>query len=239
MKRYIALLMLLAWSCDSQTTRFLHIAKVAALQLRAEKLMAVMAKEYAHKDVVTRVNLDVISRRSKYAPPIMTGRVNGLAFINNDESDHYIVMNSKLKNESPADQSHAILHELAHVYDPYFHDTQDIYAQLSLCDARSQRDIFTYYPYLREDAQACIKKLKAKGDIISGLQILSYEWYADWKASNVMKRVVPEEAQELRDKYEQLMGKGVESLNTPEYPPFEVLVKWLGEAPNDQNTPCG
>lgn len=211
----------------------LSLSKIAALKMRVQGLTAVMAREYAHKDVAPNVHVEIVPPRAQYAPSIIKdGKAWGAAKVDHEDGT-LILINAALKNQPPEVQSFAILHELAHAYDFYINDTDDIYEQLSLCEPHSLRDIFTYYPYLREDAQAYINKLKKRGDLTSGLQILSYEWYADWKALNVMKRILPSEALDLKEKYEFLIASHMERLNSPEYPPLEILLKWLNEEPKD------
>jgi len=233
--KFMYLFVGMLWAHNGNTS-LTQVAKLAALQTRAVYLMNIMAKEYAHKDASAHsVSLQMVNPQSKYAPASMrNGTVMGRTSFNFDELKAYIILNTNLKDASPAQQTHAILHELAHAYDPYLEHVLDIYDGFNVCNPQFGRDAFTYYPYLREDAHECIEKLKAKGNRMAGLQILSYEWYADWKAMNVTLRKLPGEARALRSEYRGHIDNGLERFDTPRYPPLEILVKWLSQKPSDR-----
>lgn len=211
------------------------LAKTALLVERTIHLMRAMTQEHAHITPLRKVTFEIINPRSKYAPIDMkSGGCLGATITKDDavahaipmEADAHIMINDAIKNFSGPHQTQTILHELAHAYDPHLESVRKLYAAINLCDTASITDVFTHYPHLRNDAHMCIAALKANGQHTTGLKVLSYEWYAEWKSLQLMKKYALYEAQALQKFFVQHPET---SRNAPEYPPKEMLMKWLSE----------
>jgi len=217
------------WAMEMQSA-LSHGVKLAALRFKIAYLAEIIAKEHKHKDSVHHVKLSIIGPQAKNAPEeIRKNGCWGLAYLDKAGEHAHIFINSKLKNECEIKQTQAIFHELAHAYDPYYHLVCDLYNKISVCDPFPDKDMFTYYPYLRNDARAYIAHLKARGSLNAGLQLLSYEWYAEWQSIQWMAKYTPQQAEDLRAFYATLIDHKLERLDSPEYPPVTVMLKWLNE----------
>lgn len=207
-----------------------HVAKLAALRNKTHHLVDVITKnEYPNKMPVRKIAIDFFGPRSKDAPEEIKRNQNlGLMHISDGGRKAHIIINHKLKNEPEAEQVYTIFHEIAHAYDPHLERVLKMYKKMSLSNSFPTKDIFCWYPHVKEDARACIIKYKELGNIRAGIQVLSYEWHADWQAIQWMKKYTPEDAEYLKKWYAYLIHQNYQDEEIA-YPPSEEILKWLKE----------
>jgi F0F1-type ATP synthase membrane subunit c/vacuolar-type H+-ATPase subunit K len=117
-----------------------------------------------------------------------------------------IIFGSTVKDLSIYLQTHVILHELAHAFDPVLKN-------------RDPKASFDFYPHLKKYI-APFNGQQRKG-------MDSCEWHADWQAAQWMKKYAPERMQEIRECYGYNISAGIQHPNFPRYAPYEVMAQWL------------
>lgn len=210
------------------------ITKLAALALRAERLVQIIASEHAHQVPSKKITLTIFNPKSPDVPDEISSQdVLGLTIKDWKLGNAHILISSRLKDVISIEQTRNILHELAHAYDPFLKSTARLYH--TQCHPMENGFypsdyLFAHYPYLKDDAQAYVSHYESS-EATAAAEPLSYEWYADWQAIQWMKKLFPDEARELEEYQTKLLARNCQRSHSPEYPPLEVLVKWLKHGP--------
>lgn len=115
-------------------------------------------------------------------------------------------------------QAYIIFHELAHAYDLtlwYRGNDDPDYVQ-----------DFHGYPCIQDEAREYIAEVNQQ--LGYPVEILSYEWYAEWKAIQFMKTRSSKEIRAVRNylqkKRDQEKEEGISSYH---YPPARLMLRWL------------
>lgn len=118
-----------------------------------------------------------------------------------------VYLNPILMNKSVGEQMCAIFHELAHAYDQHY---------------RTGNAGFECYPHLKIYAEGCHAQ---HGIPLEGMR--ASEWYADWQATQWIKKYAPENVEALKRHYEKFIEGHIESNSARKYPPHGLILLWL------------
>jgi hypothetical protein len=195
--------------------QLLDFANILKMQATAEQIVNGGNKVTVKIEIVEAHDPRIAEsmRRSSDTAAVTNMRIEG------EERIATIYICNRVKYFEKGIQAYIIFHELAHAYDP------------NLWNGMSEDDYFKQnfygYPCIQEEAQEYMDNQQLGFPV----EILSYEWYAEWKAIQKMKRHRPShEIRALERYFQQKRDREKdEGITSYKYPPAKLLLKWLAQ----------